>query len=44
MSPQQKKRVKKAILDMATLALLILAFAAAARLVGSDRSLLPWLW
>ena len=32
------------ILDMAALALLILAIAAAARLVGSDRSLLPWLW
>jgi hypothetical protein len=44
MTPRSKKQVKKAILDITVLAVVILAFVIAARLVGEDTSMLPWRW
>jgi hypothetical protein len=35
---------KKTIIEMAILALLIIAFALGARMVGEETSLLPWSW
>jgi hypothetical protein len=42
--PRLKKQAKKAILEIAVLAVVILAIAIAARLVGHDTSMLPWNW
>jgi hypothetical protein len=36
--------VKKAILNIGVLVVIITAFALAARIVGEDRSMLPWIW
>ena len=36
--------MKKTIIEIALLALLILGFAPAARMVGEETSLLPWSW
>jgi hypothetical protein len=43
-SEQHKNRLRIFTLELAPLALLVLSYAIAARLVGSDRSMLPWLW
>ena len=44
MNERSKNRAKKAVLDIGALVLLIVLFVIAARLVGSDTSMLPWNW